>query len=522
MGAELSVLGCYCTRVRSNLPIRELEAQHAALRASLRIHNDKTERPPLVKTSLELRLRIVWVLVAGTYQLTDFVALSSTCFEIRHCFMSPAFPVWRHKLDELMGPGKWGVTCPCPLGNGRDPRSICIRFLVALRLLHSALTTCDWLALYDLSELLKVAGVRVAALVVSCIIVLLEQQECAPTLQAIQWLWDLAGKRSMPWKMHARKLADANKLDNIRAWLHRNVSPSIKPRSMIEIDSVFPSIYTNLLENDFSSRISSLSSFLLLATEFRANLGSEHGIHTVFSVSDLALFVEVALRDQGFHNTDTDTEAAKAPTAPEVWALLLTLLVRCHHLQELQTNDTRTQFSRDGENQGTKSSTSGWHGVTISWQPVLFGRSGPSVHAHTVHDFMQVERLPPPPRLSSIDVKDLDFPDFLCETKWVHGQQGHMRVRHAGLLREDSTARLDARYDTTAQCFVGHWIEQGMYRPMTMRAFNLFQPNLNLSSWMCSSRVGAPELFGVAWDSEGVLVRCFHLTCHAQDCETGR
>lgn len=451
-------------------------------------------RPPILQLSADLLLRIAWTSAAGAAHVADCCALSVACGELWSAVQDARCPLWGRKLDAILALGRCDPRAPWPRRAHLGPRPLCIRLLAAGRLLRSSLTCCDWLALYDANEVLHAAGAADPRLLLVVIRGMLAMQAQPPTLQALQWLWDLASGIARPWSGVARPTPATVQLDRLRQWLHCHVSRTIVPWHQLQafrLDDSYDGLFPEIAQRVLSEQVSRIATFLLLAAECAAPpSGSELG--RVASVAELAAAVEGTL-------------ASESGSHEQVWALVLLLFARL--LRALPAHVGRPERG------------CGWRGVAVTW-PTCSSR---------LQAAAQVSRdgLPPPPPLLAAGggVEELSFPGLVVDRRWLHTQHG--TVSALGSDRPPAAAQLDARFDARSSCFVGPWLDHGSARQLTAKVFVLNAWSGGLRHWLdetsgelsesrfsqldVADAAEVSELFGVAGGPSSASVRCFHL-----------
>lgn len=441
----------------------------------------------------EVHLEITWTMVAGVApaSMADACALSASCSELSSRLQDMHSQLWVRKLDCILGKHSWVKYSPQSLGHKVAPRQLCIWLLAAARLLRNALTCCDWLALVDALEVLATAGIGTARLLVPVLQSLVWMQEQPSTLQALQWLWDLAVGRARPWSGFARPTAEVVQLDRLRQWLHEYTSPAILPWHELELfrqNASFDGVFPQATQDLFTERVSRAAAFMLLVTECSPP-PLDGGLGMIVSTAELASAVQAASCREG-------------DAISYLWACSLLLLARC----------LRSQLS--AARTDTELSSGGWHGISLSWQPTQMplGQVGLSLS----------DPLPPAPSLiAGGGVELLHFPELYVDRWWMHTQHGTRGLLDGG--RPQATVQFDVRLDPRAGYFLGSWIEYGGAKPLPARVFALSAWSKGLREWMSPTSLARDirdqaldgnmvELFGVAGSATSEMIRCFHLS----------
>mmetsp|Transcript_1345 Transcript_1345/g.3868 ORF Transcript_1345/g.3868 Transcript_1345/m.3868 type:complete len:503 (-) Transcript_1345:205-1713(-) len=443
----------------------------------------------------DAHLRIAWAVAAGRARMTEACAFSMTCSELFSVLQEPHHRLWAWKVGSILSVGKSGSSSRT---NSITPRLLCISLLIVGRLLQSALTNCDWLALFDVSEVLLSVGLSShqagqgaapAAPFFVTLRALLGAQCQPPTPQALRWLWDLAIRRERPWSGASRPTAEVVHLDGLRGWLHRHVAASILPWHKLKafrLDSSYDGLFPQEAQDTFAGAVGCTAAALLFVAECLP-MPSDACVEAVVSSAELVAAVEAVSR-------------CREDSIARSCSLTLLLLARCLRLCDLL--GPREYDAGRG----------GWHGITVSWLPDANPRPEASAEGRHL-----------PEDLVSTGVAErLSFPELQVDQRWIHSQHGS-RQHAGGSTAERVTAQMDARFDSQEGCYLGHWIEHDGSEPLPLRAFPFAVLHEGLREWVAlragrgittkaASTTGlVRELFGMAGGRSGEVLRCFHL-----------
>lgn len=490
-----------------------------AMQKPFRVLDHVITRPaPFLRLPVDVHLGIAWAIAAGSASMADVYALGTACWELSSCLRDSHHQLWIRKADVILGGSGLGSGM-LPL----SPRQVCIRLLVVGRLLQSALTSCDWLALFDASEVLISTnllgreawrGANVTAQLVLMHRVLVRLHGQPPTLQALQWLLDLATGRERPWSGASRPGDEVIGLDRLREWLHLHVSVSILPWHRLEafrLDASYDGLFPRHVWGGLAGRVRHAAAALLLAVEC-APPPPDGGLQAVAPLAELAVGVEWALRCEGRED------------AQRFWAPGLLLLARCLQLLQRRNGMVAVWEDLGAEAEAAdafirvpvRQYCGSWHGVAVAWQPAAAVEADGAAWPQPL----------PEHQVTPEAVEALMFPRLFLDERWLHSQHGKRGpLGGSQASRQVATVQVDARFNRQMGCFVGHWIEYGISStPLPVRAFPLGAGCGGLREWMkpfvsvvisVDGQVSpdeVTELFGVAGGVTGDILRCFHLT----------
>jgi len=369
--------------------------------------------------------------------------------------------------------------------------------MISARLLRNAFTSCDWLALFDISELLSVSGIRQRQLLGQVLgtLIALEQP---PTSQAMQWLWVLSNGSAKPWTDGVRPTREAVRLDSLRIWISEKITDTIRPWHDSSEQS-YEGFFGVESQEFLANRVPRIASLLLLALECRSSIVRDLGLDSTADTSEMAVEVERAMSDLGRDDG-------------KLWGLLLLLLTRCRSLSAEMHTSLMTSVA-EKENESEFGDGTFWHGRVVSWTPVL-----------------------PEESKLELGLNTLCFPDMLLDDNWLHSQHGTLRPRaavrlgsgqHTSQLADDdfATVQLDAQSESKNGLlggkFIGHWQERGRMAPLPAWVYVLRDtgstapPTVGTTCAMTlphlDTEASSIALFGVAGGADGGIIRGFHL-----------
>jgi len=473
---QQSVEGLFCTgRVRTDTKYSTSFSPIVPSSASCGVDS----KPLFLRMLPEVHVHIAWMMTAGAAganSMADVCMLSASCWELSLSLQRKPNQLWVRKLNDILGYGVWGGNSPNSVGRNLEPKQLCIRLLATERLLQIAISSCDWLALVDALEVLASVSVRSLGPLLHVFQALFRLQRLHPTLQALQWLWDLASGQGKPWSAATQRRSDVVRLDILRQWLHDHASAAVVPWHQLW-STLYDGLFTEEAQGKFAGWAGHAAALLLLVSECAPQQLSG-GLGAIVPAPELAAVIEAALHHEG-------------EGVSQLWTILLLFLVRCMQMQLFPKPD---------------GSLNGWQGMTIAW---------PRAQLET--DF----GWPLPPSLTACGgAEELVFPRLHVDRRWMHTQHGTRGPRDGDdALR--ATVQLDARLNMKVGYFSGYWIEHGDMPPLPARVFTLNALSQGLQEWMenttaVSSRRHEShhetvEIFGVAGGGDSDIIRCFCL-----------
>lgn len=433
---------------------------------------------PLLQMPHEVLLRIEWASASGSSGAGDLCSLALCCYSLSERLQRDdpegtgnIHPLWGRKLQGLLGQGRWGNRAPFPPNAGLSSRQQCIWLLVMVRLLGSAVTSCDWMALVDIEAMLATARIRGVGAVSVTFHCLMAKQPHAPTLQGIHWLWDLAAGHSQPWARgySSRPTQEVVQLDRLRRWLHENVSEVIVPwhdHTEFAVEQSYGSLFDVATRARFQASSVILAAFSILAIQCSSPVPS--GLEAAVPLAELALFLEGSLKSSDGGEDDNRPGQLRWRVAT------LLLLARC--LSSVTGSQCYSALSDEG--------SVGWRGLCLHW------RVG-SRNNLNLQD----------------DLKPLHFPDLWADERWLHSQRGiQVRTAQSGPppLVDPPVVQFDAKWDRDTHSYLGEWMDAGLGVSLPVRLFVLEPAWGGLLRWIVKTtkeslghRDIGPEVLGV-------------------------
>lgn len=448
-----------------------------------------TPQPAVAQLPVDISLRVAMALVSGLAPLADLCTFSACCRELWRGLQAGEHPLWTHKLDFILGNGRWGSGSPFASKTLVHPRRQCILLLVTARLLQSVLTSCDWLALFDCGAVLSAAGINGIGDLAVALNAILAWQGQSLTLQALHWLWNIAAAGVEPWKGTSRPEPEVIRLDRLRRWLRDHVTPAIVPwhaQGAFRVHGSYEDVFDSHTQVLFTRFISSTAALVLLAAECASPSQSPSGLGSVVSLEEMLAAVEAVLRQREDHSLRLRTFA-------------LMLLARCTEKPQMEAVSVPVRGTHAPKSQRQ------WEGHAVSWTPV---------------------GARPLPGGAGEVLESLWFSELCVEGEWLHTQHGGLLEPRTGVRR---TIQLDAKMAwQQADCFMGYWMDLHSQKALPARVFALDTRCGGLRRWVahklplpsCTGEgvsevehkhIGAAEFFGVIGEPSGEILRCFHL-----------
>lgn len=468
------------------VPMRQAEALHVG--PDVPPSDRSGSQPAVAQLPIDISLRVSMALSSGIARLSDLCAFSGCCRELWRGLQGVEHPLWNHKLDSILGEGRWANGSPFAIETLIQPRQQCILLLIAARLLQSVLTSCDWLALFDCWAVLSAAGISSIGDLAVALHALLAWQDQSLTPQALHWLWNIAATGVEPWKGSSRPEPEVVRLDRLRCWLRDHVTPAIVPwheRGAFKVHGSYDGVFDWPAQELFARFIGRTAAMVLFAAECASPSRSPSGLGSVVSLEELLAAVETVLRQGDDHGL-------------RLRAFALMLLARCAE----QRQSEAASLSMPGA--GAPKSRKRWEGHAVSWTPLA-------------------ER--PPPGGAGEVLESLRFSELRVEGEWLHTQHGELVETRTGARR---TVQLDAKMEwPQVDCFMGYWMDQRSLQVLPARAFALDTRCGGLRRWVanklrvpsCAEErvskeetvVSVMEFFGIVGEPRGEILRCFHL-----------
>eukprot|EP00927_Polykrikos_kofoidii_P021210 TRINITY_DN20150_c0_g1_i1.p1 TRINITY_DN20150_c0_g1~~TRINITY_DN20150_c0_g1_i1.p1 ORF type:complete len:619 (-),score=85.74 TRINITY_DN20150_c0_g1_i1:24-1880(-) len=511
--------------------------------------NAVASRCKLMHLPADMTCDILWTLTAGGASICDIGALTTSCRRMRGLLTSVSEgTLWAEKLVDFLGfrlsqevtkvassviveserkcdlvtgesPALYMCGCqfnPCSdfeeaidsakpsslsclqINNHPLNRSLCIRIDAVVRLLHSALSSCDWLALSDISSILHSVGVRNMHLESQVLRAIVKIFDRRATLQSLEWLWSIIANASNPQDSGEYPNPEAHRLDSLRSWLNLHVAKEVKPWEEAQTASYF-ALFASKHGDGRREDAARIASLVLLAFEvaaasspFTGALGigprgsGLWGLDDVAPIEELAVIVERAAGETKEDNT-------------KLWSFLLLFLVRCSRLSQAEIARRAVLDELQGARQSVpnpipafspnssvanldKTSGRKWQGLAVSWLPDA-SRSNLSLNEEIVS-------VPPP----SLDFQTLSFPKLALDQRWVHSRLGALSPStevagraQVGLLQIDDTSEpTEVQFNAQRERlqgkthFCGQWLEEGLHQQLPVDMFTLMGRDASL------------------------------------------